>query len=125
MAARGRFAPNSDGQMHGHAELVTHCLDKHHTTASPQVQASDSISLLTVLPAPAESLQSPPEITKYWLGSGIDLAESPVVVKAGEAGDVLCRDGGCVLLKDERIGIGRICHHQHLHRSMQVSRQAP
>ena len=42
------------------------------------------------------------------------LAERAVVVEAGETGDVLCGNGRCILLEDERIGVGWVSHHQHL-----------
>ncbi len=44
------------------------------------------------------------------------------MVETGEAGDVLGRDGGCILLQDQRICIGRIGHHQHLPRIHLISK---
>lgn len=43
------------------------------------------------------------------------LAERAIVVEAREAGDVLWGDGWCILLEDQRIGVGWVSHHQHLH----------
>ena len=45
---------------------------------------------------------------------GPNLAQGAVVVQASQAGDVFRRDGGCVLLQDQRVCVCWIGHHQHL-----------
>ncbi len=43
-----------------------------------------------------------------------DLCLGPVVVQPGEAGEVLCGDGGGLGVAGEGIRIGWVTHHQHL-----------
>lgn len=53
------------------------------------------------------------------------LCKRPVVVQAGQRCDVLCWDGGSVLLQHQRIGVGRVGHHQDLQQQPQQQVHPP